>query len=76
MIHYQPSYYHFHVHVVNVKIKGLDGLLIGQCHLLEDVIEHLEIDPEYYVKRSLVYALNSVHPLFEGLVRGTGRLTE
>ncbi|KAF8636040.1 hypothetical protein AX15_000197 [Amanita polypyramis BW_CC] len=37
-IHYQPSYYHFHVHIVNVNYVGLMGMAVGQAHLLDDVI--------------------------------------
>ncbi|RCK65525.1 m7GpppX diphosphatase [Candida viswanathii] len=38
-IHYQPSYYHFHLHVVNVQHPGLgDGIAIGKAILLDDAI--------------------------------------
>ncbi|KAJ3344209.1 hypothetical protein HDU91_000255 [Kappamyces sp. JEL0680] len=64
LIHYQPSYYHFHVHVIHVAIHGLEGTV---CHLLEDVIESLEMDPDFYTKKSLCYTLSSFHPLFPAL---------
>ncbi|KAF9266808.1 scavenger mRNA decapping enzyme [Marasmius fiardii PR-910] len=37
-IHYQPSYYHFHVHIVNASYDSGLGMIAGQAHLLEDVI--------------------------------------
>lgn len=67
VVHYQPSYYHFHVHVIHVGVEGLGGTVIGQCHLLEDVIENLEIDGEYYKKKNMTYALSNFHPLFDAL---------
>ncbi|KAF8994468.1 HIT-like domain-containing protein [Cyathus striatus] len=34
-IHYQPSYYHFHVHIVNANYHGaMLGMTVGQAHLL------------------------------------------
>ncbi len=36
-LHYQPSYYHLHVHVTHVSLEHA-GLLAGKAHLLDDVI--------------------------------------
>ena len=36
-IHYQPTYYHFHVHFVHTSHVGM-GIAAGQAHLLDDVI--------------------------------------
>jgi m7GpppX diphosphatase len=65
LVHYQPSYYHFHVHIIHVEIKGLSGTLVGQCHLLDDIVDNLEIDSDYYKKKTLRYALNVLHPLYD-----------
>lgn len=68
-IHYQPSYYHFHVHVVRVTHPGLgDGLNAGRAMLLDDVIENLELVPDYYKKRTLTYILGENHKLWDALV--------
>ncbi|KAG6808451.1 hypothetical protein H0H93_016907, partial [Arthromyces matolae] len=37
-VHYQPSYYHFHVHIVNANQVGMLGVAVGQAHLLDDII--------------------------------------
>jgi m7GpppX diphosphatase len=37
-IHYQPSYYHFHVHIVSLSNEGLSGADVGKAHLMDDVI--------------------------------------
>ena len=36
-VHYQPSYYHFHVHIAHTKWDGA-GLQCGKAILLDDVI--------------------------------------
>ena len=35
--HYQPSYYHLHVHCAHVKWDG-SGLQVGKAILLDDII--------------------------------------
>lgn len=64
-IHYQPSYYHFHIHVVNVAHAGLgQGINIGKAILLDDVIENIRLVPDYYQKRTLHYVLGENHGLW------------
>ncbi|TFK44174.1 scavenger mRNA decapping enzyme [Crucibulum laeve] len=69
-IHYQPSYYHFHVHIVNVNYEGgLLGMTVGQAHLLDDVISLLELDtptsPGIFERLTLTYGLGDQHGLFK-----------
>ena len=65
-VHYQPSYYHFHIHVVNVAHPGLgDGLNVGKAILLDDVIENVKLVPDYYQRRTLYYQLGENHALWE-----------
>lgn len=65
-VHYQPSYYHFHIHVVNVAHTGLGGgIIAGKAFLLEDIIDHLKLDSDYYQKKTLTYNLGELHPLWE-----------
>lgn len=67
-IHYQPSYYHFHIHVVNISHPGLgEGINIGKAILLDDVIENIKITPDYYQKRTLYYTLGENHALWKSL---------
>ncbi|KAI5477564.1 scavenger mRNA-decapping enzyme DcpS [Pseudohyphozyma bogoriensis] len=71
-VHYQPTYYHFHVHVTHLNYVGFPGITVGQAHLLDDIIDNLELDaasessftPTYYERRTLTYALGTEHPLF------------
>ncbi|GHJ85941.1 hypothetical protein NliqN6_2343 [Naganishia liquefaciens] len=45
-VHYQPSYYHFHVHIVALENEAYVGLHIGKAHLLNDLISLLELSDE------------------------------
>lgn len=63
-VHYQPSYYHFHVHFTHVKYEA-PGSLIGQSHLLDDVIDNIScIDSLYYQKRTLSFVVKEGTPLW------------
>ncbi|KAI0634995.1 scavenger mRNA decapping enzyme [Trametes polyzona] len=68
-IHYQPSYYHFHVHIVNANYQGLPGMSTGQAHLLDDIISLIECDPDdgpsILQRMTLTYALGEQHGLYE-----------
>ncbi|KAJ1899801.1 hypothetical protein LPJ66_001887 [Kickxella alabastrina] len=58
-IHYQPSYYHFHVHITNVNFEG-KGMLAGRAHLLDTVVDNIEcIAPDYYQRASIPFTLGS-----------------
>ncbi|TCD68153.1 hypothetical protein EIP91_011431 [Steccherinum ochraceum] len=71
-IHYQPSYYHFHVHIVHVNYVGSMGSTVGQAHLLDDIISLLELDPEdgpsILERMTFTYALGEQHGLYKGMV--------
>ena len=53
--HYIPQFYHFHVHFT--RLHNDSGCQVERAHLLEDVIQNLEGDEEYYVKRTISYKL-------------------
>lgn len=67
-VHYQPSYYHFHVHIVNANYTGLMGMIVGQAHMLDDIIALLELDepngPSVFQRMTLSYGLGEQHGLF------------
>ncbi|KAK6458436.1 trehalase-associated protein [Scheffersomyces xylosifermentans] len=64
-IHYQPSYYHFHLHIVNIRHPGLgDGIAVGKAILLEDVIENIKLVGDYYQRRKIGYILGENHGLW------------
>ncbi|KAI5888407.1 HIT-like protein [Schizophyllum commune H4-8] len=68
-IHYQPTYYHFHVHIVNVNGGELIArMAIGTAHLLDDVISMLEVQPDIYARTTLTYSLGDQHGLYTALL--------
>ncbi|SCU85529.1 LANO_0C04544g1_1 [Lachancea nothofagi CBS 11611] len=65
-VHYQPSYYHFHIHIVNVKHSGLsDSIAAGKAILLEDIIEQLGfLGEDGFAGRTITYVLGENHDLW------------
>ncbi|KAG1970169.1 m7GpppX diphosphatase [Pimephales promelas] len=56
--HYQPSYYHLHVHFTSLEYSA-PGSGVERAHLLSDVIQNLQADSSYYQKRSLAFPLRA-----------------
>ncbi|CCA69534.1 hypothetical protein PIIN_03473 [Serendipita indica DSM 11827] len=77
-VHYQPSYYHFHVHIVQVNYTGFPGTSIGQAHLLDDIISLLEVhgnlQPPIFQKLALSYTLGEFHALYEPMTNALAQL--
>lgn len=65
-VHYQPSYYHFHIHAVNIKHQGLgSGIAAGKAILLEEVIEQLRLLGEGgFMSKTITYAIGENHDLW------------
>ena len=63
-VHYQPSYYHLHVHFTHLKYEA-PSTLIGQAHYLEEVIDTIEhIDELYYQKKTITFVVKESSPLW------------
>jgi len=67
-VHYQPSYYHFHVHIVNANYVGIPSMAVGQAHVLDDLISMLELSadtgPTILEKMTFTYGLGDQHGLY------------
>ncbi|XP_022700916.1 m7GpppX diphosphatase-like [Varroa jacobsoni] len=61
--HYQPSYYHMHIHVVAITVENPPGGGCHRGHLLDVVISNLEICDNYYERATLCYTLKKNSPL-------------
>ncbi|CAO3663107.1 unnamed protein product [Umbelopsis vinacea] len=62
--HYQPSYYHLHVHIVHTAFTTAPGIIAGQAHLLDQVIDNIGvIDGNYYQRATLPFTLKDNHEL-------------
>ncbi|XP_019514462.1 PREDICTED: m7GpppX diphosphatase isoform X3 [Hipposideros armiger] len=57
-LHYLPSYYHLHVHFTALGFDA-PGSAVERAHLLAEVIENLEHDPQHYQQRTLTFALRA-----------------
>lgn len=66
-IHYQPSYYHFHIHIVNVKHAGLgNGIAAGKAILIDDAIELLNyLGPDGFKNKTMSYVIGENHDLWK-----------
>lgn len=63
-LHYLPSYYHLHVHFTALGFEA-PGSAVERAHLLAEVIENLEHDPQHYQQRTLTFALRADDPLLQ-----------
>ncbi|KAI9312161.1 HIT-like domain-containing protein [Dichotomocladium elegans] len=63
-LHYQPSYYHLHVHITAISFADAPGLVAGQAHLLDTVIDNIELYNDYYKRATLPFVIGDTHPLF------------
>ncbi|PAV76438.1 hypothetical protein WR25_11606 [Diploscapter pachys] len=60
--HYQPSFYHLHVHFVNIKYDA-PGQLVYAAVSIEDVINNLRMASDYYQKATLTFTRKINDPL-------------
>lgn len=72
MLHYQPSYYHLHVHFITLDYEA-PGCGVERAHLLTDVIQNLQNQPEYYRKHALTFPIRADDPLLSKF-REAGRV--
>ena len=65
-IHYQPSYYHLHVHFTNITMEA-PGFGADRAHLLQDVIQNIEFLSDYYKKAALTFIVRENDKLYTKL---------
>lgn len=65
-LHYQPSAYHLHVHFISIQLH-VPGLQFEKAHLLNNVINNLELFPSYYKLATLPFTLRESDPLWTKL---------
>ncbi|XP_016987739.2 m7GpppX diphosphatase [Drosophila rhopaloa] len=62
--HYQPSFYHLHVHINPVK-NDAPGIWCEKSHMLDTVINNLELLPDYYQRATLPFVLYEGNKLLD-----------
>ena len=69
-VHYQPTYYHFHVHVVHVMLEAGATQAVGKAFGLENIVSQLEMMPGEDMGMdalSLTYSLGESNELWKDL---------
>lgn len=54
--HYQPSFYHLHLHFTYLK-HDAPGIFCEKSHLLDTVIDNIELMPDYYQRATLSFVI-------------------
>ena len=62
-VHYQPQFYHFHVHYT--RLENEIGCHVEKAHLLSDIIQNLTLDTNYYKNKTMTYKLSLKDPLYQ-----------
>uniref|UniRef100_A0A915PSN8 m7GpppX diphosphatase n=1 Tax=Setaria digitata TaxID=48799 RepID=A0A915PSN8_9BILA len=62
--HYQPSFYHLHVHFIHVSYDA-PASGVAKAHLLEDVINNIRLVPDYYQRSTLTFTVKENDPLLK-----------
>lgn len=62
--HYQPSFYHLHVHI-NLIRNDAPGIWCEKSHMLDTVINNLELVPDYYQRATLPFVLYEGNKLLD-----------
>lgn len=63
-LHYQPSYYHLHVHFTSLSFEA-PGSYVERAHLLSTVIQNIELMAGYYQTATLAFPVTVNHDLFQ-----------
>ncbi|PWN96653.1 scavenger mRNA decapping enzyme [Tilletiopsis washingtonensis] len=71
-LHYQPTYYHLHVHILAADYTSHPGAIVGGAHLLDDVIDLLQLGVDFR-SRTLTYSLGERSELL-GVLRQAGHV--
>ncbi|XP_053620792.1 m7GpppX diphosphatase [Plodia interpunctella] len=61
--HYQPSFYHLHIHFTYLRHEA-PGIYVEKAHLLSTVINNIEMMSDYYQKASLPFTIRQMDNIF------------
>ncbi|KAL4707522.1 hypothetical protein ACJJTC_000274 [Scirpophaga incertulas] len=63
-LHYQPSFYHLHVHFTYLRHEA-PGIYAEKSHLLDSVINNIEMMGDYYKKATLPFTIHEMDNIFK-----------
>jgi m7GpppX diphosphatase len=62
--HYPPTFYHLHVHFTTIYNRTC-GCEVERAHLVQDVIDNLKIQNDYYQIKTLYYKVPITDTLYK-----------
>ncbi|KAL1124635.1 hypothetical protein AAG570_001259 [Ranatra chinensis] len=62
-IHYQPTFYHLHIHFTYLNFEA-PGIFAEKSHLLSTVINNIQLNSKYYKIATLPFAVSESQSLF------------
>lgn len=63
-LHYQPSFYHLHIHFTYLQYEA-PGIHAERAHLLTSVINNIEMVPNYYQTATIPFTVKKTERLFD-----------
>ena len=63
-VHYQPTYYHFHVHFCHSDIESM-SLQFTKAHNFAQIVQNIQFKSDYYQQASLEYIIDKSHKLYQ-----------
>lgn len=64
--HYQPSFYHLHVHFTYLNYEA-PGIFCEKSHLLSTVINNIKLLPDYYQNATLTFTVREKDKLYQAI---------
>lgn len=68
--HYQPSFYHLHIHFTYLGYDA-PGIHCARAHLLDNVINNIKLMPGYYQKASLTFSTFETDKILAAIEKAT-----
>jgi m7GpppX diphosphatase len=65
-LHYQPSFYHLHVHFTYLRYDA-PGIFCEKSHLLSTVIDNIKLIPDYYQRATISFAVREKDKLYQAI---------
>ena len=69
-VHYMPQFYQLHVHFT--RLFNETNVQVERAHLCADIADNLDMDGDFYEKRTLMYKLPKTDALYNKLREGGG----
>jgi m7GpppX diphosphatase len=67
-VHYLPSFWHLHIHFNAITCPRMGGsLYAGKAILLDDVIDNITMNGDYYAQCSLTFTVGQTEELYKKL---------